>query len=155
MTQRFILDENVVILAQRGESDTGQRDLTCLSLITRIIRICHSMVADRNLRQKYFRQLSRQPPMGLQQGPLVLRILADAAQIPGKFDLGPNAPPFPEEVDIPIGSQDDVEIVRLAVETGAVLVTTDQPLREHLNSSGIAEAYNLQVLSPREALEQL
>ena len=61
-------------------------------------------------------------------------------------------PPFPEESDIPQGSQDDAFIVRLAVETGAILVTADQPLRNDLASSGIQTRYNLNILSPEAAL---
>ena len=46
---------------------------------------------------------------------------------------------FPEVSDIPPGSQDDVPIVRLVVETGANLVTTDQALVDDLNSCGVQE----------------
>ena len=61
-------------------------------------------------------------------------------QIAGKFDglARPNAPPFPEETSIPQGSRDDLPVtVRLAVETRAILVTTDGPLIDDLESSGI------------------
>ena len=58
MTQRFILDENVVILAQKGENDKEERDLTCLQLITQIIRICHTIILDSVLRDKYLHQLN-------------------------------------------------------------------------------------------------
>ena len=53
------------------------------------------------------------------------------------------------------GSQDDVPIVRVAVETGATLVTTDNALVEDLNSCGVQETYSLMLLSPEEALERL
>ena len=65
------------------------------------------------------------------------------------------APPFPEEGDIPQGSQDDVPVVRLAVETRDILVTSDRDLLADLNSCGVGERYGLQVLSPEEALERL
>ncbi len=35
MTQRFILDENVVIFAQLEQNEQGEKDSTCLELITR------------------------------------------------------------------------------------------------------------------------
>ena len=155
MTQRFILDENIVILAQTGRNERGQHDLTCLRLVTAIIRICHTLVTDASLRQKYFRQLNRTHSPGSQPGSLLQRILADAAQRPGKLEIGPRAAPFPEEGEIPAGSQDDVELVRLAVETRAIVVTTDAALREDLNACGVAETYRLRLLSPSEALEQL
>ena len=79
-------------------------------------------------------------------------------QIAGKFDglARPNAPPFPEETSIPQGSRDDLPVtVRLAVETRAILVTTDAPLIQDLESSGIQAKYSLEVLTPQEALGRL
>ena len=71
------------------------------------------------------------------------------------YGLAHIAPNFPEENDIPQGSQDDVFIVRLAVETGAILVTADQPLRNDLATSGIQTRYNLNIFSPAAALTAL
>ena len=74
----------------------------------------------------------------------------------GKVDIRHNnAAPFSGESTIPRGSQDDVELVRLAVETGDTLVTTDKPLQQHLNDCGVLETYELTLLSPKEALEKL
>ena len=53
MTQRFILDENVAILAQKLENDHGDTDTTCLRLFNEIIEICHSIVFDATLWEKY------------------------------------------------------------------------------------------------------
>ena len=82
--------------------------------------------------------------------------LYELLQVPGKIDgLGHTAPPFPEEADIPQGSQDDKFIVRLAVEErvrSTTLVTTDRPLRDDLASSSIQTRYGLNVLSPEGAL---
>ena len=156
MTQRFILDENIVILAQKGENSSGDTDPTCLNLFNRIIDICHTIVLDDSLWNKYKRQLSglgRNEPQGATS---LLRILDDAVHKVEKIDYRPqNAANFPTESGIPQGSQDDVEIVRLAVETGVTLVTTDAPLREDLNSCGVQETYNLEVLTPEAALASL
>ena len=155
MTQRFILDENIVILAQRGENDSGETDVTCLQLVTQIIRICHTIVFDTILWNKYLHQLNLPKNVQAHTGPLFLRVLNQANQRDGKLDSRPTAAPFPEEDTIPQGSQDDKEIVRLAVETRATLVTTDAPLRDDLNSCGIQEQYGLDILSPEEALKSL
>ena len=155
MTQRCILDENVVILAQRGQNERGERDLTCQELITRIIRICHSIVFDPILREKYLRQLNRIRTGETQDDFRVLSTIVNASRVEGKVIMRPVASPFAEEVSIPQGSQDDVELVRLAVETRAILVTADSPLRNDLNSCGVQEAYDLQILSPDEALKNL
>ena len=154
MTRQFILDENTLILAQKQESDRGEYDLTCLHLLNQIIEICHPMVVDYALWGKYQSQLS-----GLTETspgyPHVLSILQRALQIDRKIIFQPNAPAFPEEAHIAQGSQDDVEHVRLAVATGATLVTTDNPLITDLASSGIAESYQLQVVTPEDALTLL
>ena len=155
MTQRFILDENVVILAQKRENDQEEADSTCLDLLTQIITVCHTIVVDFNLWDKYQHQLGVRSRIGAQAGPLVLALLNRARHTAGKVDFTDNSAPFPEEVDIPQGSQDDVPIVRLAVETGATLVTTDGKLRDDLNASGVQEKHNLQVLCPEKALKML
>lgn len=155
MTQRFILDENIVILAQKEENDRGERDLACLDLFTRIITICHTIVVDFDLWNRYQSQLSIRSQAAAQAGSLVLAVLDSARRGVGKLDFRTNAAPFAEEGDIPQGSQDDALIVRLAVETRATLVTTDLKLRGDLNSCGIQARYDLQMLSPEEALERL
>ena len=85
----------------------------------------------------------------------MIRVLMEASQRPGKVEIRQTAPNFPEESDIPQGSQDDVYIVRLAVATGATLVTADDALRDDLDASGVRHQYNLNVVSPEEALVAL
>ena len=88
----------------------------------------------------------------------MLPVLRSAVQTAGKFDGldRPSAPPFQDEESIPQGSQDDVPVsVRLAVETGAILVTTDGPLKKDLEFSGIQAKYGLEVRTPQEALGRL
>lgn len=155
MTQRFILDENVVILAQTQETAQGETDLTCLNLLNQIIDICHTMVMDSNLWGKYQTHLHRLRLEDPQSSPLLFRLFNNAIQIHNKVEFRNNAAEFPEESNIPQGSQDDVPIVRVAVETGATLVTTDNALMEDLNSCGVQETYNLVLLSPEEALRGL
>ena len=153
--QEFILDENVLILAQTGLNDREQPDPTCANLVNNIIRICHTIVIDVALFNKYRSQLNRSRNQSSIHGAAMLPVLMRAVQIPGKYDRfdRASAPPFDGEETVPQGSQDDVPVsVRLAVETGATLVTTDGPLREHLADSGIQAQYNLSVVSPQEAL---
>lgn len=155
MRQRFILDENILIYGQRETNEADERDLTCALLITRIIDICHTLVLDPLLREKYLRQLNRPFHQNPESGSLFLRVLANAFQRGDKVDFRTAARAFPEEDTIPQGSQDDVPIVRLAVESGATLVTTDQALVEDLNSCGVQEKYSLRVMLPDQALSGL
>lgn len=156
--KQFILDENVLIFSQTGTNDEGERDETCSNLVNSIIRICHTIVIDIALYGKYLHQLNQQRHQPTDFGSRMLPLLVSATRIAGKyagFDRA-NAPPFDGEETIPQGNQDDVPVsVRLAVETGATLVTTDGPLRLHLQSSGIQTRYNLEVVSPQEALDML
>lgn len=153
MTLRFVLDENTLILAQKQENDRGAYDLTCLNLLNGILESGHSLIADYVLWAKYQSQLSGLPEASPGY-PHILRTLSGAYSA-GRLEIIPNAPPFPEETNIPQGSQDDREIVRLAVFSGATLVTTDNPLIADLGTAGITEQYQLQVVAPNQALNLL
>ena len=154
----FILDENVVICSQTGLDDRGEVDPTYTDLVSRIIRICHTIVVDLELYGRYRRQLGRNENQETPLGIAMLPVLHSAIQTAGKFNGFDriSAQPFPEESLIPQGSQDDVPVtVRLAVETGAILVTTDEPLRRDIDSTGIQQTYALTVVPPEEALRLL
>ena len=156
--QRFILDENVIICAQTGYNDRQELDVTCSILVNEIIRICHTLVLDTNLWGRYQRQLHRLRNQPTAIGSNLPSILDGAIRITGKYDSFERgaAPPFAGEELIPTGSQDDIAVtVRLAVATGAVLVTADQPLRQDLLSSGIQDKYGLVIMDPEEALSQM
>ena len=155
MTQRFILDENVFICAQLETNAHGEPDSTCLELLQRILDICHPIVLDPELYQRVYSQLNQPAHQIRGFGAALLRTLASAGNRPGKLDITEEPPPFSEETDIPQGSQDDKFIVRLAVESGATLVTADEPLRDDLAACSIQTRYGLEVLSPEGALETL
>ena len=153
MTPRFILDENIVILAQEGQDEHGNTDPGCANLIQQIIEICHTLVVDDVLWDKYVEQLYRPRYQHPTMGPFLIRALSNALTVTGKVaGLGHTAPIMGDEGQIPDGSQDDAYLVRLAVETGAILVTTDGPLRDDLATCGILSKYSLTVVSPEDAL---
>ena len=154
MTQRFIFDENIVSYAQKGEDEHGAPDSTCLEVFAQIIKICHTLVLDSRLWEKYQQQLNTLKATP-QVGVSILHLLRDASQRTGKVDFRDTASSFPEETDIPSGSQKDISIIRLAVETKDILVTTDDSLKDDLDSSGVAKIYGLELLSPAETLAQL
>ena len=163
MIRRFIPDENIIILAQKQQDDRGTANLTCLQLVQGILgNPCAFIGVDNILRRQYQSQLNRLPHQSIVP-PHLLSVFAragigppnDAGQWVYKVTLLPNAPAFPEETAIQQHGPGDVEIVRLAVATGAILVTTDQPLLSDLETAGIRERYNLQVVSPDAALPLL
>ena len=160
MTARYILDENVVIYAQRGLNEYDQPNLDCRYLFEMIADESErTFVIDDVLWGKYDNQLYNPAHFHSERGPFIRIRLWELLRRTGKIDgLGHTAPPFPEENDIPQGSQDDVFIVRLAVEESGkdtTLVTTDRPLRDDLASSSIQTRYGLNVFSPEGALASL
>ena len=153
MNPRFILDENIVILAQQGLDEYGNVNPVSSDLVQQIVEICHTLVVDDVLWDKYDEQLNRPGYHHPNMGPSLIRALYNALTVPEKVDgLGRIAPVFDDEGLIPAGSQDDTYLVRLAVETGATLVTTDGALQDDLTSCGILSKYDLTVVSPEDAL---
>ena len=155
MTQRFILDENVFICAQLETNVRGESDSTCLELLQQILEICHPIVFDSVLYERIQHQLNQSLHQRRGFDSAILRTLGQALARPDKLDYRETSPPFAEETDIPQGSQDDKYIVRLAVASGATLVTTDGPLRDDLAACSIQSRYGLSVLSPEGALASL
>ena len=160
MTSRYILDENVVIFAQNGRDQYDNPNRVCADLVEQIVDGPFlTLVVDDVLWEKYVEQLYHPAYHHAELGPLLMTRLWEALQIDGKIEgRGHDAPPFPEEDDIPPGSQDDKFIVRLAVEEsekGTALVTTDRPLRDDLADCSIQTRYCLNVLSPEGALAAL
>ena len=157
MTPRYILDENVVIYAQKGLDEYDNPNLDYADLVDKIVDDnLLTVVVDDILWDKYDDQLNNPAHYHTERGPYLMLRLWEILQIPGKVDgLGHTAPEFPEENEIPPGSRDDVFLVRLAVESRANLVTTDRPLRNDLANCGIQARYNLTVLSTEDALASL
>ncbi len=156
MNPRFILDENVVILAQQGQDEFGNTDPVYADLILQIIQICHTIVVDDILWDKYYRQLYSPGYRHPDLGPFLINLLRNTLSIHGKVDgIGHAAPILDDEGSIPSGSQDDTFLVRIAAETGAILVTTDGALRDDLASCGFMEKYDLKVVSPGQAFSLL
>ena len=156
MTPRFILDENVLILAQSGIDERGNPSTVCSDLVETIIEICHTIVVDDVLWDKYDNQLYRDAYHHPERGPYMMATLWNALMRPDKIDgLGHTSQTFTDEALIPSGSRDDTFLVRLAVATGAIMVTADTPLRNDLESTGIRYRYNLEVVTPEEALVSL
>ena len=121
-------------------------------LLQQILEICHPIVFDTALYDKIQSQLNRPAHQRRGFDSAVLRTLMQAAARPCKLEYRDTAPSFPEETDIPQKSQDDTFIVRLAVASGATLVTADEPLRSGLAACSIQTRYALNVLSPEDAL---
>ena len=110
-------------------------------------------MVDDVLWDKYVEQLNHPGHRHPNEGTFLIRSLYHALAVSGKVDgLGHTAPILDDEQLIPPGSQDDTHLVRLAVETGAILVTTDRALMDDLASCGFLTKYSLNLVSPEDAL---
>ena len=85
MTPSFILDENIVILAQRGLDEYGNPNPGCADLIQQIIEICHTLVVDNVLWDKYDDQLNRIGHHHPTMGPFLIRVCTTLSQSPRKW----------------------------------------------------------------------
>ena len=86
MTSRFILDENIVILAQRGRDEYGNTNPGCADLVQQIIEICHTVVVDDVLWDKYIEQLNHPGHLHPNSGPFLIRSLHNALTVAEKVD---------------------------------------------------------------------
>ena len=102
MTPRFILDENVVIRAQLGTDQNGDPSPVCADLVQQIIDICHTLIVDDALWDRYEEQLHRPRHEHPTLGSHLMRVLWNALVTAGKVDgLGHNALSFDDEGAIP------------------------------------------------------
>ncbi len=103
MTPRYILDENVVIYAQKGLDEYDNPNLDCADLVDKIVDDnLLTVVVDDILWDKYDDQLNNPAHYHTERGPYLMLRLWEILQIPGKVDgLGHTAPEFPEENEIP------------------------------------------------------
>lgn len=152
--QKFVLDENVLILAQKQEDEHGNPDDTCLRLFNHIAKSSHSLVLDSGIWQKYHSQLFALRQVDYQT-PHVLHTLRDLSANPEKLIFETNPAELPEEASLSSKAMDNVEFIRRAVASGAVLVTTDSPLRDELQAKSFTARHGLKVILPGELLGRL
>lgn len=152
--RKFVLDENVLILAAKQEDEHGKTNDTCLRLFHRIVEICHSLVLDAAIWNKYCHQLSHLSGVEYQT-PHLLHELRELSANPEKLVFETNPAELPEEASLSSKAMDNVEFIRRAIASSAILVTTDTPLRDELREKGVIARYGLEVLLPGELLGRL
>jgi len=148
MTNRFVLDENVIVSADTLVDENGNDDASSLNLLTSIITICHSIVVDELLIKKYmkkFKQLEMDS-RGV-RSPVVVRLIVSLQSNSSKYQVETGVPALKGEEELP---EDDRPLVRLATFAQATLVTIDRRLIEKLNSTGLIKKYKIEVATPRE-----
>jgi hypothetical protein len=144
---RFLLDENVVILAVKQQDDAGREDHTARDLIRAIVAKCHRIVLSFPLWQRSWRKLS-----GLMQGDYagsqamatVRGLMTNREKIEDDYGALPDVPP---DCEVP---PKDYEIVQTALRFEALLVTTDRELAASVRDCRLR--LGIEVLTPSEAL---
>ncbi|HYZ14009.1 MAG TPA: hypothetical protein VFA08_10460 [Actinomycetota bacterium] len=150
-----MLDENIVRLAQLQEDDKGKSNPDCLELILRIDRNCHSLVFPYSAWKRYVRHVESLPQSKLAT-PRVLAILAALllnADKDHRFLSDDDLPPVPEAEDV-VKPADLPFVQAAAAVNGAILATTDGPLRIRVAAAGIDTKYSFIVEEPAVAVKR-
>lgn len=149
MKRHFVLDENIIVFAQKGENEHGEPDTVCLQLIQAIERNCHALVIGESFWGRYSGQVRA---LERQRVPLVPRVMAI---------IGKDTQFVANERLVAIAGlnrllgvdEGDRDFVRAATSVpGAILVTRDGPLATAVAEQGIAQEHGFAVLVPEGAL---
>lgn len=148
MKATFILDENILEFGLQLPG-TGGED-PAKQLIDAIEANCHHIAWDRDVLRLYWRHLETlmaQFPNPVKRF-LVTLFNAD------KFVQVLDVPGLPQDLEGQVKDAPDLPFVRLAaaVDSDAVLATTDGPLRESVHQAGISNHYKFRILPPEDAL---
>ncbi len=150
MKRKFVVDENVIILAEKLKDESGNFDVMSLKLVTDIITECHTLVVDPTLQEKYYGIFRRMELNSrATSGPVVTRMITQIQHHRPKYYFVDSASRLEGEETLP---DNDVPLVRLAAATHATLVTKDKRLVESVKRSGLQQKYNFDVGSPEEVL---
>ena len=157
MKHHFVLDENIIVLAQKREDDRGEPDPTSLEVIRSIISNCHSLVFSDEIWGRYSRQIRA---LERQRVPLVPRVMAiiKSLLVDASKDTrvvgGPQLPQIEALNGLEGVDEGDQDFVRAAAAVpGSILVTTDMPLTNALERAGIDKEYGFIVRTPAAALQ--
>ena len=147
MKKKFLLDENILYEAIKGVDLHGRPDPTSTDLVRLIRENCHSIVLDRELAGRYLHHLSRlqEEPVRKMEPLDFLKefVLLNSAKRTWESTKGVAVPP---EARIP---KEDIHIVRLAMVSSALVVTSERELRDAINAF---PAFGLSALAPNAAI---
>jgi len=151
--QKFVLDENVVIFAEKLTNAKGEFDALSLKVLTDILVNCHSIAVDEFLQAKYDEILQRMASEDKSvSGPAVTRIMAQIRNNSSKYLIVPTPHVLETEETIP---KEDRPLVRLVAAVHGMLVTRDEALSKRITASDFTNKYEFQVRTPEEALSFL
>ena len=146
MTEHYILDENIIELAAKGENDRGQSDFSCLTLMLEILKECHITHCSVELLQKYRGKLKVLERSTIRSASTVAKLIIHMTN-QGKIHVDPDPPKLKNEENLP---SDDVFLVRLASHTKSTIISTDFPLKSKVKGRNLLQKYKIKILHPSE-----
>jgi len=157
--RHFVLDENIIRLAEALRNERDDFDDTCLKLILAIQQNCHALVMEQSFLDRYFAHVRAEQR---QRGQFVARVTAILVPLLQNTTTKDTKWVQQEQLTVIEGLDrlpgvdvGDREFVRAAATvSGSILATTDGPLRDALESHGIIERYDFSALTPGDALVQ-
>ena len=149
MKHRFLLDENILHFAIKGVDRDGNPDRTSTQLVQLVAHNCHSIILNEFLRGRYWFHVNqliteRDRTFALEPVFFIVQLLKNSLKWVLRSE---ECPQLPQGAPIP---NEDIEIVRLALLAGAVIVTGDEDLQTAVNNS--AGVLHIQALTPGQAL---
>ena len=144
MTEHYILDENIIELAAKGENDGGQSDFSCLTLMLEILKECHITHCSIELLEKYWKKLKVLERSSIRSASIVAKLIKHMIN-QGKIRVEHNPPKLKNEEKLP---PDDVFLVRLASLTNSTIISTDFPLKSKVEGRNLLKKYKIKILHP-------
>ncbi len=158
MTQKLVLDENVICNAIELKNKDRKPDKTSAKFVSLIYEKCHKIVCDKFLWKSYKTRIKERRKIGnqeiielieigiLRDSKKCIRKRKDAEQLPGNIETDCKK-------TLGKGNEEDLKIARVAVENKVyALITDDTPFYEWINNV-LSERYELSGLTSAEALE--
>ncbi len=139
------MDENTVVFACGLSDEHGNQDFTCAQLWVNIAKNCHQIAVNDLLVDAYYRLASRPQNPGFKLIRVIKHLMANS----NKHQFLRYSPPYDWVSGLPA---DDAHLVVLAIQSNAVLVTSDSRLREKIAELEIAQIRSLRVLAPADAV---
>lgn len=138
------MDENTLVSACTLTDEKGKEDFTCAQLWINIANNCHHIAVNQFLLSGYRKKTAQMKNVGP-----IMRIIQHVLINSNKYEFLSYTPKYDWVSSVP---SDDAPIVLLAIQSGAVLVTSDSRLRAKLSSLSAREVRDLRVLPPKEAV---
>jgi hypothetical protein len=144
----FILDENVLLQSFTCKNNNKDDDFDSIELVTTILRKCHKLGLSCELQQKYFEKMKMFERPGM---------IMPIAKIWSQFLVRKEKQRYCEsyQKNLPLSIQHDSHVINPTLFLSGILVTTDEELKEKLRMWAKENGFQVDVKSPKEAIEYL